>query len=198
MVAQLGGISVVMRTVLVLVFGAAALGKARNLHGFTNTLLNLGLPASVARLAAPVVIGYEAGLAVMFATGVYSVVATMLALCLLLAFLIVSLVAHVSHRTVACNCFGAGDSTLGLSTIARSGLLMIPAVGYMWLPPFNQAGLARPLETSTVLAALTVGFILLGKWILAFPQVVKLIGSRRRVEQFLVPDGQLAERSSEG
>ncbi len=193
--AELAAISLVVRIMMALVFGAAAIGKARHLGAFTKTLLDLGLPSAAARFAVRFIIGYEALLAILLVTGISAFVAAMLAIGLLIAFVGVALVAHVSKRTVLCNCFGVGDSTLGLSTIARSGMLMVPAVVYIWLPPFDKAAPASPMQTSVLAAALTMGFILIAQWMLALPRLARLIASRRQPELFAGEHRQLQRGS---
>jgi hypothetical protein len=134
----------------------------------------------VARLLTPLIIGCEALVAVLLASGIQRPLAALMAVGLLGVFAIISLAVHLSKRTVLCNCFGAADSTLGLSTIARSALLMVPAVAYAFLPTFDKATGAGSLETSILVGSVTAGFILVGQWILALPRLAMLLVGRRQ------------------
>ncbi len=174
-------ISLGARILLVVVFGAAAMRKAGHIGSFRGTLLDLGIPPAGAKMLAPLIIGYEAFVAILLASGLHRFVAALLVVTLLFSFAIVSVVAHVSKRTVLCNCFGAGDNTLGLSTIARSGLLLVPAAAYAYLPTFYKATRVGSLGTSVLVGALTIGFLLVGQWILASPRLATLIVSRRQL-----------------
>jgi uncharacterized membrane protein YphA (DoxX/SURF4 family) len=176
---QLAAMSLVVRSLLAVVFAAATVGKARHLGSFRSTLQGVGFPRAHARWLAPLVIAYEGLLVILLMTGLAPIVTAALAACLLSAFIVVSLVAHLSRQVVACNCFGVGTSTLGLSTVARCVLLMIAAAAYAGLSLFEREPIASSLETALSIIGLTVGLLLSGRWILASATLVRLATDRR-------------------
>jgi hypothetical protein len=168
------GVGLAGRIVVSLTFGAAAVGKARNFRSFVGTLRDLGTPSLLTRPVATIIVGYEAILAILFATDASRAVATLLAILILLAFVVGSIAAIRSDRVIACNCFGANDSRLGIPTISRSVLLTVPVAAYFGSPysgPWN-------LLVISLAISVAFGIVLIGRWLLALPQVVRLIVGR--------------------
>jgi hypothetical protein len=129
-------------------------------------------------------------------TGLAPVVTAGLVASLLVTFIVVSLVAHFSRQVVVCNCFGVGDSTLGLSTVARSIMLLGAAGAYAWLSLLDRGPIASSLGTAVAVIALTVGLLLSGGWILASAPLVRLVRDRRNTYTALLEPQAPRKRSA--
>jgi uncharacterized membrane protein YphA (DoxX/SURF4 family) len=178
-----GEIGIAARIFLALVFAAAAIGKARHMRSFRGTLLDLGIPPGMAWWLAPLVIAYEAILAILLASGTYRSLAAILVVGLLMAFVFVSMIARISRRVVLCSCFGTKEDTLGASTIARSVLLLVPTAAYAYVSTSPLEPTADPLATGVLVSALAAGFLIVGQWILASPRIAALMLRRRQTSR---------------
>jgi hypothetical protein len=114
-----------VRLLLLVVFGAAAVAKLRNLGGFAASLGTFGVPAPAApvvAIAIPVVELIAAGLLLPATTAPWGAT---LALALLALFTLVAWRAWVLGTAAACACFGtSATEPVGVWTLVRNGLLM--------------------------------------------------------------------------
>lgn len=116
------------RALLAVVLGAAAIGKLRRraFESFTLSLSAFGLPAAFARPSvAGLVVAFEAAAAVLLVVAPAAGYA--LALALIAAFTaVLHRVVH-SGRRVACWCFGASTTPVGVSHLVRNAALLVVA-----------------------------------------------------------------------
>jgi uncharacterized membrane protein YphA (DoxX/SURF4 family) len=124
----------ISRALLALVFIASAAGKSRHPGVLQETIRKIGFPSRLAQVAGPLVIGYEAILAVLFALGIFPQLAAVGVVALLFVFVAVSLSASRSQQVIPCNCFGVSETPLGKQTLARAVLLLLPASIYAVIP----------------------------------------------------------------
>jgi uncharacterized membrane protein YphA (DoxX/SURF4 family) len=173
----------ISRMLLALVFIASAAGKTRNPGALQDTIRKIGFPSRLAQIAGPLVIGYEAILAVLFALGIFPQIASVGAVVLLFVFIIISLSASRSQQMIPCNCFGVSVTPLGKQTLARAFLLLLPSAIYA-LSTWRSPAVWWPttLEIALPLVSLIMGAILLARWLLAARTIATYVVERRQVE----------------
>lgn len=170
----------VARIVLGALFLVAAWSKARNFGPFLRTTVDIGIPRSLARPAALLLVLCEVALGVLLLSGQASAIAVVAALVLVAVFAGASLAALQLRRVVPCNCFGESGTTLGHRTLVRALALILPIAGYyvasrsgepMWWP-------ASP-DTLIPTLSLVPASVLLSRWLLASEGMAALVSERR-------------------
>lgn len=186
----------VMRMLLGIVFLVSALGKAREVDRFTDTVQRVlrivGARARhpVARGAALAVVAAEASAAILMLTGRAPSLAGFVVLGLLALFAAVSVVALVARANIDCNCFGPSGGRLGARTLARTLLLAAVAVAYVFTASRGHNGWpAASLASWVALATATGGFALVIHWVTYLDIPVWLVRERRREEAAQRSDG---------
>ncbi len=117
------------RLLLAGVFLWSAQSKLRDPRGFTRIVLAYRiLPGSVARLYGQALPWLEAALGLWLGLGAASQYAGSIAVLLLASFSFAVALNLLRGRTgLSCGCFG-GHQTLGAATLAREGMLLLPAL----------------------------------------------------------------------
>jgi thiol-disulfide isomerase/thioredoxin len=125
------------RLYILVVLFAAAVGKARALGDFAQTLEALvHLPSRWSRSVAAAIAALELLVALaLVAGGTAARHGMAAALALFLAFTAVLLVALVRRQAVSCNCFGAGDHPISAWDLVRNLLLIAACVAWFLLGP---------------------------------------------------------------
>lgn len=182
-------VELVLRVVLALIFGAAAVGKAirfayarRTVADVCEQVLGTTLSSRTARGLTVLLITYEFVLGLLFLTGIAALLAAVSALILTFAFGLVSLMAVRTALRIECNCFGAGETMLGWQTLGRATLLGTCSVAYL------AAGLIEPHRTYSLDAwasatGVALAAILLVRWMLALKALKDLVSQRRTAER---------------
>jgi uncharacterized membrane protein YphA (DoxX/SURF4 family) len=173
----------ISRALLALVFIASAAGKSRHPGVLQETIRKIGFPSRLARIAGPLVISYEAIEAALFALGIFPQLASVGVVALLLVFIAISFRAFRSQQVIPCNCFGASETPLGMQTLARAVLLLLPASIYAvstWRS--TSAWWPTTFEVALPLLGLVIGAMLLARWLLAVEAVATYVVERRQAE----------------
>jgi uncharacterized membrane protein YphA (DoxX/SURF4 family) len=174
----------VSRVIFGVVFFTAAVRKSSNSAAFAHTIYRIGLGEDLSTVAAWIIIVYEALLGVLFLLGLVPLIAIIMALCLLILFLGVSLRAMLLHQQVRCNCFGASRSLLGGFTLLQASLLLLPVGGY-YLNTFFSAAIWWPSALEMVVSSLSLvlGGILVARWLLMARTIRDLALSRKQSDR---------------
>lgn len=172
-------LSLLARLVLGVVFVTSAIGKLRVFDSFVDTVEALRCPRPFAKASAATLIVCEAGTGVLLVIGMLPRLAAAAAFMLVVLFAGVSVQVLVRGEKIACHCFGPSERNLGRDTLATSVMLAVPAVTYVCT-----LGATRPLSSVPplavlVFATLTCGSILIGRWVLLAPTIVRIRGERR-------------------
>ncbi|WFB05766.1 hypothetical protein LRS74_01080 [Streptomyces sp. LX-29] len=126
-------LSAACTVVLVLVFGAAVVGKVRtaaSLSAFTDAVVVLGrVPTRRAGAAAKGVIALEAATGLLLLVPPLRGAGLLLATVLLAAFTAVVARALRSRVPVSCRCFGGSAGPLGPPQLIRNAVLLLVVVG---------------------------------------------------------------------
>jgi hypothetical protein len=172
--------SFILRSVLTVIFLAAAFGKATQMRAFTGTLASLGMPRRLRwPLGAGAVLAEALAVALLWSPWLLGGLALLSVLNL--AFIAASLRALALKEDVSCSCFGRTTSPLGRTTIVRALLLQglvvacsVPArsTGDAWWP--------GSLADAVSAAAVTAGLLVLGRWLIAAPLLASLVRARGR------------------
>lgn len=176
----------IARILFASVFLAAALGKAHNSAEFLNTIRSIGFRLRLAQVIAWLTIGYEAMLGVLFALGIFPILATLAASLLLALFASVSIRAAWSHQNIPCNCFGETETPLGNQTLIRAILLAFPVIVY-YLSTRSTSTIWWPttIDTFVSLISLVIATILLTRWLFMSTTLTAFIRERERDEHAL-------------
>ncbi len=165
----------ITRTLLATVFLTAAVGKFRFPAAFQETIQQVGFRRSLAPLIMWLVIIWEGMLGGLFILGIFPSLAAIASISLLLLFMSVSILAMRRREQIPCNCFGRSTSPLGYQTLLRALILVVPILLYYF------STLSTPsdwwpttLDTALLLLSLTIGLILLTRWVLAARSIMKL------------------------
>jgi len=155
-------LTVIVGSVLI----AAAVGKARALKDFSDTLVRIGIPAGLAKTVARAVIGVEAAVAVALALAPRELAG--IAAAFVFASLAIVSVA-VSRRGIPCNCFGRSTTPLGTGTGLRALVLLMLASVIAVIPPDSGARFTASLDPFLVTASFGGGLLLV--WWTTWPAV---------------------------
>jgi hypothetical protein len=152
------------RSILAAVFLTAVLGKVRHRDEFRGTLASLEIvPGEFLGAAMWSIVGLELTAAVAALTGV-AVIGVPLAAMLSLAFAGVALRVMLRRESVACNCFGATATPLGVTTVARSALFILVA-GLWAVQATGRLAMSMNGPLDGIWAAtILVGTLMLGRW----------------------------------
>ncbi|MFE0191451.1 MauE/DoxX family redox-associated membrane protein [Streptomyces sp. NPDC059008] len=151
-------LAVACASCLVVVFGAAALGKIRSRAAFSRfaqslTAMDL-LPAGWVRACAVLVAGGEVAVLLLLLasplTAPAGVVGCVLAAGLLLAFTVGAALTVIRQVRVVCRCFGASGGPMGRLHVLRNGALTLLAAGGVLSG--GGAGAVAPAYTAVAVA----------------------------------------------
>lgn len=181
-------LALTLRFAVTTVLAAAALAKARSFGDFRRTVDVLTPWRRAVTPIAAAVVGTEATLAVLLATGVVPTAVAAVTLALFLGFAALSLWAARRGLQVQCNCFGRGDSELGKDSLATSLPLAAATLLYLALLLNNEPSLA--LGELPLAALLGVIAVLGGRWLLATGELVAIVRQRRQLETDLAEQGR--------
>jgi hypothetical protein len=174
-------LAVTLRFALAAVLAVAALAKLQSFDAFRRTTEAL-IPVQRAASAVAIgVVAVEAILAALLATGVLASAVAAATFVVFLGFVAVSLWAERREIRVRCNCFGHSDRELGRDSLAMSLPLAVASLAYLALlqnvTPELSGGewpLAASLGVATVLGA---------RWLLATPELARLVRQRRLIDR---------------
>jgi uncharacterized membrane protein YphA (DoxX/SURF4 family) len=171
----------IVRTAIGIVFLMSFLGKARDVDGFLDSVVDYEiLGRRIAIVLGAVVIPLEAVVAISLLTGIQARVGEVLALVLLGIFTVGVGVNLARGRRVACGCFGARDKErISTRTMFRLALLAAGvAVALVY-------GSTMPLITESLVGtavriSLVVLVLVAASWVLAVPEMAWLVAARGR------------------
>jgi len=176
-------IGFVSRILLAIIFFIAAFGKTRHHAAFQLTLQHLSIGRSISPILTWIVIFYELVLAILFIMEMFVQVAMVMFSCFVLVGICISLYALILRQKIPCHCFGKSSSPLGLATITRLFLLVLPAGMYL-LSTLSIRTVWWPSDVAMVvsLASLILAFILLAHWLFNISSIFILIRDRKNRE----------------
>lgn len=125
-------VQLVLRLTLGLIFMVSALTKLRDISAFVHGVLEYGvLPHPLAQLYGRLLPFCELGTALLLLSGLFPLIATGVAVLMLLSFAVANCVVVIQGRQMNCHCFGASQhQRAGWPTLARGLTLLVPA---LWL-----------------------------------------------------------------
>jgi uncharacterized membrane protein YphA (DoxX/SURF4 family) len=150
--------------VLIAVLAFSGLGKLRRLSAFRGQIADYQLiPDSLVRSAAGVLAGTETSCAVLLALPWTRRAGAALAIVLLAVFLVAMSLTWARGRRIPCGCFGgtADLDTVGPSTVLRTALLGLLAVGTLLVSRDGRQPAGASLPVQFLLAALMLILIFL-------------------------------------
>jgi hypothetical protein len=151
----------------------AIVGKIRDFGSFTIvTLGGLGIPFSIARPAAAVILLLETLAALGLGAAPYPEPVAVLAFAIFSAFTMVGLYAALARLSVSCGCFGSSNLKLGISTASRSAVLAAFAAAYGFAA---WAGYGPDGSVTLLL----VGLLVTSKWWFDWKKASRPLGWRR-------------------
>lgn len=159
-------LALVLRAVLIAVFGVSAIAKLADREGTRAAIVGFGLSERGARSGAIALPAAEIGAAVLLAIPATAVVGAVAALVLLVVFIAGILVNLARGRRPDCHCFGQIHSApIGWTTVARNVLLGLAAVvvvakgneagwsdAFDWTGDVTSGGLAVAVVVLTLIA----------------------------------------------
>lgn len=159
----------------------AAILKLPNLQGFQATLGAYAiLPKQVIREAALLLVLTEAVVGLLLIVGKAVTTASVLALVMIAIFASGVTVNLLRGRSIECGCFGTSSDVISARSLVRLGLVALPP---LVLLVDRSPGIAlrdvlldrdEALARSTVSSAMALCLVIVGMWILATPQLVRL------------------------
>jgi Methylamine utilisation protein MauE len=172
-----------LRFAVAIVLAVAACAKARSFGAFRETVQAI-VPwhRGVSAIAA-LVVAIEATLAALLAGGVLPSAVAAATLALFLGFAGLSVWAARSGLRVQCSCFGRSDRELGKDTLVTSLLLAGATLAYLILLGRVEGSLS--LGEVPLAAALGVGAVLGGRWLLTARELAAMVRQRRRLDREL-------------
>jgi uncharacterized membrane protein YphA (DoxX/SURF4 family) len=113
-----------LRLILAVVFGVAAIGKLRDVRGFTTTLTGFGVPGALRRLLGVAVPGAELVATVLLLVPATVTLGALVAAALLAIFSAATASALSRGAHLDCACFGAASTEpIGAHTLIRNAVL---------------------------------------------------------------------------
>ncbi len=154
-----------LRLLLAAVFSIAAAGKLFDFRGSEKSVMEFGVPASLAKVVALCLPVVEIAIAVMLIDMSWALVGSFGAATLLSAFTIGMVFQKVKGNAPDCHCFGAvGSEPVGTSTIVRNLVLLSFALSIIFSVDIRRGGslfeqpaiLIAPLVASSVLPVIVL------------------------------------------
>ena len=166
------------RAILFLVFSIAVVGKVGRRPAFRGTLASLELlPGELLGSITWLILGLESLVALSALFGIMPL-GVALSVVLTAGFIAVSARATLRGDIVMCNCFGPTAAPLGISTIARS-LLLLMVAGIWVLQATGHLGLPiNSLSDAVWAATIVAGSVLLGRWVTEATVAMELVVGR--------------------
>lgn len=177
----------VLRSVLAITFAVAATAKVINMPALVTTLEALGIRGPSRRAIAWIVVLAEGAAATTFAIPLQAELSVWLSTGLVVCFVAASLRGLRSRDEIPCSCFGRSDSTLGLGTLVRAGLLEAAIGSYMFVSPKAASTWPGDLWTLLQLVTIVVAILILAEWLLVIPLLVRLVSVRRQLRSNVHP-----------
>ena len=170
----------IIRNAAGVVFLLAALGKARDIPVFEDTLHALAVPARFRLVAAWALVATESGIGLAILSGRNAALASLLATCVLGLFAAVSIWAERSSQEIPCNCFGRSPTRLGMPTLARALLFELAILAFYATSLSGTSYPWWPTDISELVPSVgvAIGLVILGRWILEAPTLASLMRAR--------------------
>jgi uncharacterized membrane protein YphA (DoxX/SURF4 family) len=146
------------RMTIALVFALSASGKARNIRAFQEAVFDFRLlPPRWSKAAAWVFLFLEfATVLLIVVGGSFLLAGFALAAGLLMVFSLALLVALRRNPRIVCNCFGRTERRISSYDVARNALLLLCALGGVWVLTLNGESLQTLSGVSIVATGLMV------------------------------------------
>jgi uncharacterized membrane protein YphA (DoxX/SURF4 family) len=135
-------VQLVLRLTLGLIFLLSAVAKLRDPAAFVQGVLEYRvLPAPLARVYGRALPFVELGTALLLLSGILLVLATGVAVLMLISFAVAIAIVTLQGHSLACNCFGVAQrSVVGWYTLVRDVFCLLPAVWLLTRAVSGQAG----------------------------------------------------------